>query len=189
MTAANEPIYDYGDYVEKPTAEGDLATLANLAEQARVAEDEVEQAQRALKAAQDRHRTLVETQIPELMEKCGVEKFQTRNGLNIEVRENIRASLGSGPEKEANLDWLEQNGHEAIVKLAVVVPFGRGEEERSAAKELAQDLVINRGVNAQFERKVEPSTLSSLVRELLEEGRAVPEAQFHVFRQRIAKIK
>lgn len=183
-----EAVYDYGQYAEQPSAEGDLSTLSNLAEQARVAEQDVEDLQRRLKAAQDQHRQLVETQIPELMEKCGVQKFSTRNGLNIEVKENIRASLGSGDEKERNFDWLEQNGHEAIIKLAVTVPFGRGEAERDSARALAKRLQGD-GIDAEFERKVEPSTLSSLIRELLEDGKPVPEGQFHVFRQRIAKIK
>ena len=187
MTEA-EGTYDYSGYEETPTSEGELAQLSNLAEQARTAEYDVEQAQKALKTAQDRHRMLVEEQIPELMDKCGVEKFKTRQGLNIEVRENIRASLGSGSEKEGNIDWLEKNGHEAIVKLAVVVPYGRGEGPREEARALAKRLQ-GEGIDATFERKVEPATLGSLIRELLEDGQPVPEGSFHVFRQRIAKIK
>lgn len=185
-----EPVYDYGEYggQDGPKSSGELAQLSDLAEQARQAEYAVEEAQRELKRLQGIHQSLVETQIPTLMEQVGMEKFSTSSGLNIEIRESIRASLGSGPEKDRNLDWLEKSGHEAIIKLAVSVAFGRGDAEREKAKALATRL-REEGVDAIFDRKVEPSTLSALIRELLEEGRPVPEEAFHVFRQRVAKIK
>lgn len=179
--------YDYSGFGEETKSEGELGQLSDLAEQARAAEYEVEEAQRALKALQDRHRNLVEQQIPELMDRIGMEKFSTTGGLNIAVRESIRASMGSGAEKEQNFGWLERNGHEAIIKLAVTIPFGRGEEQRDTAKRLATTLK-GQGFDADFDRKVEPSTLSSLMRELLEEGQPVPEESFHIHRQRVAKI-
>lgn len=184
-----EPVYDYSGF-DTPTVDTstELGRLSALAEEARQAEEAVEAAQRELKRLQGVHQGLVEQQIPEIMERVGMQKFTTMNGLNIDLKEIIRASLGSGPEKDRNLDWLEANGHEAIVKMSVVVPFGRGDEERAQAKELA-DRLKKEGANASFERKVEPSTLGALIRELLEEGRPVPEESFHVFRQRVAKIK
>lgn len=189
MIEGNEPVYDYSQYADKPTAQGELAKLSDLAEQARQAEYAVTEAQRELKRLQGVHQDLVEVQIPTLMEEVGMEKFSTSSGLNIEIKEAIRASLGSGPEKERNLDWLEQAGHEAIIKLAVTVPFGRGEEDRARAKALADRLRQEGLDQAVFERKVEPQTLGALIRELLEDGRPVPEESFHVFRQRVAKIK
>lgn len=188
--AGGEPVYDYSGFGETPKSEGELGQLSALAEQARQAEYAVEAAQRELKRLQGIHQGLVEQQIPALMEQVGMEKFSTSSGLNIEIKEAIRASLGSGSEKDRNLDWLEAQGHEAIIKLAVAVPFGRGDGEREQAKALAALLRTDLGYpQAVFERKVEPSTLGALIRELLEEGRPVPEEQFHVFRQRVAKIK
>lgn len=189
MTEQSEPVYDYTGF-DTPTVDTstELGRLSALAEEARTAEEQVEEAQRELKRRQGVLQGLVEQQIPEIMERVGMQKFSTTNGLNIELKEIIRASLGSGPEKERNLDWLESHGHEAIIKMAVTVPFGRGEEERAAAKALA-DRLKSESLPAAFERKVEPQTLGALVRELLEEGRPIPEESFHVFRQRVAKIK
>lgn len=184
---AEEPAYDYGAFVEEPKGDGDLNILANLAEQQKHHQDEVERLQRELKAAQGKLADVAERKIPELMEKVGMEKFSTRNGLNISIRETIRASMGAGDAKEKNLDWLEQHGHGVIIKLGVEVPFGRGVEQQKEARELAERLQAE-GVDASFMRKVEPATLSSLIRELLEGGQDVPEEQFGVFRQRIAKI-
>lgn len=184
---ADEPVYDYTGFEDAPQSDGDLAALSNLAEQQRHWQDEVERMQRDLKKAQDQLKDIAEHKLPELMDKVGMEKFSTRNGLNIVIKEAIRASMGQGPVKERNLDWLEQNGHEVVIKMGVEVPFGKGDDEREAARALAADL-RGRGLPATFARKVEPSTLSSLIRELLEEGRAVPEEQFGVFRQRTAKI-
>lgn len=182
-----EPVYDYSEYTDNSTTDGELGQLASLAETARKLEMEVEEAQRALKKLQDDHRQVVEQQIPELMDQIGMEKFSTKTGLNIAIKEAIRASLGSGVEKERNIKWLEDNGHEAVVKMSVLVPFGRGDEQRKQAQELADRLEAE-GLDASFERKVEPSTLSSLIRELLEQGLPVPEESFHVHRQRTAKI-
>lgn len=182
-----DAAFDYSGYVDEEVSDGELGQLSNLAELARQAEYEVEEAQRTLKTKQDAHRDLVEHKIPELMDKVGMEKFSTKGGLNIAIKEAIRASMGSGEEKERNIKWLEDNGHEAIVKMTVSTPFGRGIENREKAKALADEL-NNRGFEASFERKVEPSTLSSLVRELLEGGMPVPEESLHVHRQRTAKI-
>lgn len=183
----DETVYDYSEFTEEATQEGDLAALSNLAEQQKHHQDEVERLQRELKKAQDQLKDIAEHKLPELMDKVGMEKFSTRNGLNISIREAIRASMGSGPIKEKNLDWLEAQGHEAIIKMGVEVPFGRSVDERAAAQTLAAEL-RERGLPASFARKVEPSTLSALIRELLESGRPVPEEQFGVFRQRTAKI-
>jgi hypothetical protein len=186
--SALEPVYDYSGFGEEaPKVEGDLATLSNLAEQGRYHNDEVERLQRELKLAQERLKDVVEFKIPELMDKVGMERFSTKNGLNIAIRESIRASMGSGVQKEKNLDWLEAQGHEAVIKMGVEIPFGKSEEDRAAAKALASSL-REQNLPASFVRKVEPSTLSALMRELLEEGRPVPEEQFSLFRQRVAKI-
>lgn len=186
---AAEPVYDYGDYVQKPTGEGELAQLSSLAEQLRMAEVVREEAQAALKKAQAVEADLAERQIPALMESIGMETFKTSGGLNVSVREVIRASLGTGKAKEDATDWLEANGHGAIIKLGVEVPFGRAERDREAAKALVAELHGKGVTQAAFFRKVEPSTLAALVRELLGEGRPVPEDKFNIHRQRIAKLK
>ncbi len=187
--AAADAVYDYGDYVQQPTSGGELATLSSLAEQARMAEIVLEDAQAALKKAQAAHADLVERQIPELMEQIGMEKFSTSGGLNITIREVVRASLGTGQAKETAIDWLEENGHGAIVKLGVEVPFGRAQQDREQAQALVKTLHGSGLTQAAFMRKVEPSTLGALVRELLSEGRPIPEDRFNVHRQRIAKLK
>lgn len=191
MTPESEAVYDYSGFeTNSIDTSSDLGKLSDLAEQARQAEYAVEAAQRELKRLQGIHQGLVETQIPEIMERVGMMKFSTTSGLNIDLKEIIRASLGSGAEKDRNIDWLEAQGHEAIVKMSVVVPFGRGDDEREQAKRIAKILREEYNLTqASFERKVEPQTLGALIRELLEEGRPVPEESFHVFRQRVAKVK
>lgn len=189
MTEEPETVYDYGDYVQKPTAAGELSTLASLAEQLRMAEIVREEAQHALKKAQAAEADLAERQIPELMERINMEEFKTADGLKITIKEVIRASLGTGQAKEDATDWLEQNGHGAIIKLGVEVPFGRAERDREAAKALVSELHDKGVTQAAFMRKVEPSTLAALIRELLGEGRPVPEEKFNVHRQRLAKLK
>lgn len=181
--------FDYTGFEDDtPEGDGELAQLSRLAEEQRLAEQEVEEAQRQLKVKQDRLNDIAERLIPELMEQVGLNKVTTRGGLEVLVQEAIRASMGKGAEKEAATDWLEQNGHEAIIKLQVVTQFGRGDEERERAHR-AVALLREAGYAASFERQVHPQTLAALIRELLEQGADVPEDMFHVHRQRRAKVK
>lgn len=182
-----EAIPDYSDFVDGPDDTDKLGQLSSLAEQLNEADHTVEQAQEALKAAQAAQRDLSERQIPELMESVGMEEFSTTNGLKIKVKEAIRASAGRDGEKVKTINWLIDNGHEAIIKLSVGVAFGRGEEQRNAAKELAEKLQ-GEGIPATMTQDVNAQTLSALVRELLQEGIEVPEDTLHVYRQRTAKI-
>ena len=182
------PPPDYSKYPADTPGEDGLAQISRLAEALGTAEFEVEQAQEKLKKAQDTMRDLAERQLPEAMEEVGVEEFTTTTGLKVKIKEALRASMGGNAEAKAKaLTWLRDNGHEAIIKLGVVVPFGRGDEARGQAHALFSELK-KQGHPAEFKQDVHAQTLGALVRELMEDGVDVPEDTLHVYRQRTAKV-
>ena len=185
-----EVMYDYGDdAVAAPSGDNSLGMLRSLAGEQRALEQDVARLERELVEAKERLRQVSEVRLPEAMEELGVPEFSTIDGLRIKIKEVVRASMGSGElEKSRALDWLEQNGHGKLIKRVLEVPFGSGQDQYDRARGLQADL-LDKGLHASFERKVESSTLRAFVTEMLAQGRDIPLDVFKVLRQRRAQIE
>lgn len=176
-------MHDYSDYIDRPQSEDALAELSRLADAQLEAQVAVERAEEELKARKQELAEIAEVQIPELMEKMGIETFTTTSGVKISVKEQIRASILAA-HRGAAFRWLRENGHEALIKREVKVAFGMGEDE------LAQETIEKLGdLPVEDKSSVHPSTLKKFVTELLEAGAEVPEELFSVHRQRVSNIK
>jgi hypothetical protein len=178
---------DYQDGEESGIGSNSLASLRELAIRQKELELEVERNREELRASEERLRVISEQTLPEMMDELGVPEFKTSDGLTIKIKETIRASMGK-TEKEKNdaLRWLEQNGHGAMIKRTVEVPFNKGQEDQ--ARELEAKLQ-GEGLRSSFSKKVEPSTLRAFVIECLENGQDIPLDLFKVFRQRSSKVE
>lgn len=176
---------DYSAYAPTATSTGELAELTRLAEAQAAAEAEVARLEAELTKARETARDYAERQVPELMDRIGMEEFKTASGLKIKVDETIRASItaANGP---AAFAWLREHNHAALIKREVKVAFGKGEDEK--ADSLIKDLE-DRGLIAEEKTAVHPSTLAAFVRENLREGREIPLDLLGVHRQRVSKIK
>ncbi len=185
-----EAYHDYGEDVEVPhSGDNSLGLLRSLAAEQRAAEMEVARLERELVEAKEHLRDVSEVRLPEAMDEVGVPEFSTVDGLKIKIQEVVRTSMGSNEvEKARALDWLEENGHGKLIKRVLEVPFGAGKSQYDRARSIQADLV-DQGLHASFERKVEPSTLKAFIVEMLGEGREVPLETFKVLRQRRAKIE
>lgn len=189
----NAPDYDYAEYAEKPQIE-DLQALADLAARQSFLETRVIEAEEALRVARENFKQVAEKELPEVMDRLKLEKFTTTDGIDIEITEKIRASLSKKNQK-AGFRWLTDNGHGAIIKREVKLPFGLGEHD--AADRLVEFLADAEKRKEDFgvvlsvidASSVHAGTLSSLVKGLLEDGEDVPLDTLGVFRQRIAKVK
>ena len=169
----------------KPGAE----TFAKLNEMVRnlvKAEQDVATAEETLKEAQARKRQIEEFDIPEFLEELGIASFKTTDGVEIEVEEKLRASIGN--RKAEAYNWLLENGHGAIIKRTVQVAFNT--DQSKEAQDLLAELAEREGfAGVRQELKVEPATLTAWAKEQLEQGVDVPEETFGIFRQKYAKIK
>lgn len=183
-----EQTYDYSDHQDAASyGDNSLGALRSLAAQQVDLEYEIGRLEAQLVERREQLRMISEVRLPELMDELGVENFETSDGAKIEIKEIVHASMGrSLEEKTAALDWLESNGHGALIKRTVEVPFGRGQDGNALG--LAAELQ-HKGINASFQRKVEPMTLKAFVVEELESGRNIPLDLFKVHRLRTSRVK
>ena len=181
------PVVQHDYSADVPPAEGgDLATLANLAEQQREAELYVEQMEERLKSAQMRLLDLSDRTIPELMKRLGIKEFKTQSGLFIKIKRQLRVSVPKHRVTEA-VAWVENNGGADLVKRAFHIMFGRDEE--AWASKFERDLKQRKKpLRVERTQKVEPSTLKAFLEGKLEAGIDVPLETFGGFIQEQAKI-
>lgn len=150
------------------------------------AKQEVLVAEEALKEAQARKRQIEEFDLPEFLEQLGVASFKTTDGVEIEVEEKLRASIGN--RKVEAYKWLLEHGHGAIIKRTVQVAFNT--DQGKEAQDLLEELTERGGLaGVRQELKVEPATLIAWAKEQLEQGVDIPEETFGIFRQKFARIK
>lgn len=162
-----------------------MSALASLAQQQAEIEHEMLEAERALKALKQRHSTIADELLPELMDELGIDKFETKDGLKIDVSEKIRASI-SKANQPAAFAWLEEHGHAGLIKAEIKVAFAKGDVETAAA---VSNMLQIEGFDPEAKYGVHPQTLGAWVREMLEEGEDIPIDILGVFRQRTAKVQ
>lgn len=150
------------------------------------ADAQVERAEAALKAAQERRKQIATVRLPELMTDAELEEFKTLDGKTVKLVSKIRANV-TNPNKAAFYRWLRDNGHGGLIKTLVEVPFGANQQ--SAASSLADELRREKGLDVGTKESVHPGTLESWVRARLEEGTDIPEDLVNIFEQKDVKIK
>lgn len=178
-------MHDYSEFKEGP---GDnlLAQIAATALEQKEAEAEVERCEDALKLAQGRLRKISDEDLPALMDEAEMTTCQTRDGIVVKLQEKIRGSLPKGREQPA-FDWLEEHGHDDLIKREFTIQFGKDEE--AWAKKFEADLrKRKKPVNVARKETIHHTTLASFVTEQLEAGVAIPLDTFGVYRQRTTKI-
>jgi hypothetical protein len=176
---------DYSEFREGP---GDnlLAQISSTALEQKEAEAEVARCEEALKSAQTKLRKIAEEDLPALMDLAEMATCETRDGIIVKIQEKVRGSIPKGRERPA-FDWLEEHGHDNLIKRQFVIEFGR--EDQAWAKKFEADLrKRKKQVNLALKETIHPSTLASFVTEQLQEGVDIPLETFGVHRQRATKI-
>lgn len=176
----------YLNYVQETTSTADLSKLQDMAEAQAKAEAEVRRIEADLQKAREHLRDISERQLPDLMDEIGLETFKTRSGLTIKVKETIRASIPKAKAPQA-FAWLKAHNFGALIKRSVSIAFGKGEDE--LADNFVSELESKYGYDVDDKSNVHPATLSSFVKEKLENGEELPLDLFGVHRQRVTKIE
>ena len=163
-----------------------LAALNQKAEELIKLEDDIQDAEDALKTLQDRHRQITQFELPELMDAAEQTDIGTKAGHRVQMDETIRASLNK--HKEEALAYLEENDAGDLIKRTFTIQFDRDDE--AWAKKFERDLAQRKKpLNSKVERTVHANTLTSWVKARMAEGVDIPQETFGVFRQRFAKVK
>lgn len=188
----NEPVIDtsldYGsdadpDQAAVAEAFAQLDALALEAERAVAARKLAEE---ALQVAKDRETDLLNRTIPELLGRMRMDACTTSSGLKVAVKRTIRASIPADADVRVQaFAWLIANGHGGIIKNTVRIDLDRGEDDRATA---LTDSLRAQGFDPDAKRDVHAGTLSALVRELLEDGKVIPQNLLGVFDQRVSTV-
>jgi hypothetical protein len=167
-----------------PSDQG-LSKVSRLAEELIDKEEEVKEAEARLKILKEQARDIAERQLPDAMAEVGMAKFVLTDGSEVTVKPYYSAKIGDDKRDEC-FNWLQDHGHEALIKDEVSVTFNKGEHER--AEEFKTQLE-QQGIEYNGKMGVHPQTLTAFVREQVESGAEFPLELFNVYIGQIAKVK
>jgi hypothetical protein len=171
------------DSAETPLA--GLGKISTLAERYTDLDEEIKDTETRLKVLKEQAREIAEKQLPDAMAEVGVAKFTLTDGSEVSVKPYYSAKI-SDDKREECFTWLQDHGHEALIKDEVVLTFNRGEHEK--AEEFKAQLE-EQGLDYSGKMGVHPQTLTAFVKEQVESGAEFPLELFNVYIGQIAKIK
>lgn len=163
-----------GDTSANLPSDGALSTVVALVEKQYEAEATVARLTQELKEAQEQLRQLSEVQLPDAMTTAGLKTFTTVEGIKVDVKDIIAASVPKERTELAN-QWLRDHGHGGLIKTVVKVQFGRGDEAK--AQQVMKGLK-DQGYDFHHESAVHYQTLQAWAKErlALEAKGEVPKA-------------
>ena len=159
-----------------------MKRLSDLADYQLQAEFNVKQAESDLKSAQEKLRVVSEETLPGVMDELELKTFTTRDGLKIEIKEQIFGQI-TAANKAAAYAWLREHGHGSIIKPKIEV----APQDEAERKELLEQLQ-NVSMNFRDRSSVNYQTLGKWLREMLEEGLSLPE-EITIQEKRFSKIE
>ncbi len=163
-----------------------LESVSSLLQQQLIMENEVEMAELDLKDKKDKLRKLSEEIIPARMTELGMSSTTMVDGSKVDVVENIYVAIPKDPDKSAACyQWLEDNGLGDIIKNNVGMSFGKGEGQEA---KLLENTIKDLGFIPEVKVSVHPSTLKATVRQLVKDGKSVPDNIFSLFIGQKTKI-
>lgn len=177
---------NFDELLEKASTTGDLSRVTELAEEAQKLQDEIEALEGRLKILKDEQNEILRKRLPDMFDEVGLEELKLRDGTRFIIKPFVSGSIPKGEfEREAALQWLEQNGGEHIITATVELAFGKSELER--AKALAEELVAE-GYEPSTGLGVHPSRLHAFARERQAAGEELPEKLLGLHLGRYAKV-
>lgn len=176
---------DFEGMAETDVSEDALKRLSDLAHRQLELEREIGRLEYQIKELGKHHRKISEEDIPSLLDETGLSEIRLSDGTKVLVKEDLRVST-TGKHRDAINRWLEETGHDDVIKDEVVAQFGKGEGERAAmlmraAAEFTDATTRKRYVN--------PQTFSALLRELMAAGEEVPLEELGAYIQRRSKLE
>lgn len=168
--------------IKAPTKE-QLSSLSRLAEEADTVELHIEQTEITLKQLKGKLLQLTDKDVPDLMSEVGMSKFTTTEGVTIEIKPIIQASITKA-KAPAAFAWLRDNDYGDLIKNQIIIIFGKGEDDKKEllVQELSKDYTL------ETKQNVHTSTLKAFVKECRENGVPIPDDPFSIYEFNRAKI-
>lgn len=143
-----------------------LGILAQKAAKQVQLEKEIEDLELTLKERKGELAKISELEIPELMGSLGVADFTLKDGYKVKVSAFYAGKITEEKADQA-FDWLEENGHDGIIKGEFVVMYRRPDKQRIGQfLDLAREL----GFETKDKLNVHPMTLKAFLKEQIEGG-------------------
>lgn len=151
-----------------------LGELSEVIETMEARQEVVDRLEAELKEAKLALSDVQEHRGPELMDELRTKDFTTAGGVRVKVEEKLEHSLGrNDPARKARalriMRDLKQGG---AIRNVVVAEFAMGEDDKADAL-LAE--LRERGFVVTRDETIHPSTLKSILMQLLRSGVKVPE--------------
>ena len=175
---------DYSEFMGDAPTDQSVSTLSNLGRSLVDAEVKVLEAERTLKQAKEAKKDIEERLIPDAMREAGVAELKLTGGVVIGISEILGVTVRSD-NKQRVLNWLEKEGHGAIIKRTLSVAFNKDQQE--AADNLIKVLVEEQKMPTKEQREYASQTLKKIVKERRETGKDVPDI-ITVYSAEVAKI-
>lgn len=177
---------DASDKVGVPIpTDADFASVSELVNQQLVLEVEVINTEENLKDLKKKLAEISRGQLPAALQKFNLTEFKLTDDSVVTIKEEIHAGI-SDENRDAAMRWLEETGHDDIIKNAVSLSFGKGQD--GEVRQLL-DTLNAKGYSYENKRGVHPMTLKAFVKRQLEDGENIPLETFSVFVEKVAKIK
>ena len=108
--------------------------------------------------------------VPGMMQELGINSFELDNGYKVSIKDEYYAKIPEAFQFEC-FEWLRKNELDGIIKTAVNMNFGKGEDE--SAQHLI-DWMTENGLTPNVKETVHPQTLKAFVKERMSAGLELP---------------
>lgn len=184
-------IPDYSADEPVPQSVDIIRQLGKLAAQQGLLELEIEDLEAQIKLKKKEHARYAEQLVPDLLAQIGLKSVTTNGGLQVELKEDVRASIPQDPVKrERAFSYLHDTGNDGMIKREITIRYGRddGKFADDLLKKLEEMNVKEHGT-VEHEWTIHNSTLVSFIKSELKEGRNIPLDAFGAFVQKHAKLR
>jgi len=143
VTQGKEPdsVIDFEADSKATPNDSEIKRLTDLTRLQIKLEDSVLEAEKKVKELNEKLREVSEDDIPALMNEIGqVKEITLTSGEKIKINTDVYASITKAKQSQA-FEWLTVHNFDDLIKNSVVIPFDKGENERSAALIDLMDLI------------------------------------------------
>lgn len=158
-----------------PPKPDDLKALASMARhQFKIATDIVK-AEEKLKDLKQKFQQVSMTDIPDLMDKIGIEEFKLKGGFKLTIKKAVFVNISKDNQPKAHA-WLRKKGFGDIIKTEAKVIFGKGEEEKvKVFNRIFAQRKLLRDLDYDLSDSIHSQTLKAFVKEQRAKGVSFPD--------------
>lgn len=162
-----------------------LSSLKKLIDMQLARESDITLLEKKLDELKEQHRKLSQETIPDKMQELGLSELRTDQGFMVRVQKFYSAKIPDEYRDKA-VAWLRQTGNDGIIKTALSMAFGKGEDREV---QRVSKLLKRAGIEFEAKQSIHPQTLKAFVREMVESGKQISHQMFGIYIGNVTKIE